>query len=268
MRHRSTWLTAAAAVPLAASLLAAQTFDQTVGQTLGKDAALRSEETSLKQSVERGNNLMLDWQVLEPQQERAEQAAQAFELQHPGPGGQHPTPAPRPPAPRPPAPRPPAPRPPAPRPPAPRPPSPRPPAPRPPHPTPRPPHPGHPGNPGRPGHPAPRPGDRHGDWGRWPGHPGWGHHYGRWEERGGYWIWWGWVVWHGEHRAECLAYYDNLHTQCNGACEDEHADCTELCGGDADCAEQCTLNSDFCFDGCEQEWQGHSATCPAWLSAK
>jgi len=194
---------------------------------------------------------------------QAQKDVEADAVDRGGPGG----PGPRPPSPRPnPGPRP------NPRPnPTPRPnPNPRP-GPRPgPHPGPRPgpiphPHPA-PRPPEHPTHPLP-PDHRHGDWGHWPGHPGWGHHHDGWEyDRWGRAHWWGWIIWSGERRAECLDYYGTELRGCNDSCADENDQCVQECGafGDADCEAQCETNTRYCDDSCQEDYDQRVNTCPAF----
>ncbi|MFI5348931.1 MAG: hypothetical protein ACHQ2Z_05260 [Elusimicrobiota bacterium] len=142
-------------------------------------------------------------------------------------------------------------------------PGPRPPAPHPP----RPPHPPHPPRPPHPTHPTP-PNRNHQKWGKWKGHPGWGRDR-RWDwDRYGRPHWWGWVIWEGERRAQCLDYYAGELHGCNDSCADENAKCVQACDAyhDADCAAQCESNSQYCRDSCSEDYDQRVQTCPAFLN--
>jgi hypothetical protein len=131
------------------------------------------------------------------------------------------------------------------------------PGPRPgPHPTPRPPD--------HPTHPLP-PDHRHGDWGRWHDHPGWGHGHDGWDwDRWGRPHWWGWVIWTGERRAECLDYYGMELHDCKSACAADNDQCVQDCAqyGDPACAEQCGVNSRYCRESCDEDYDQRVSTCP------
>ena len=306
MHYRSIWLAAAVLTTLGAGRLAAQTFEQTVNGTLSKDSPIYSQTGDLKQSVQKNAALTrqaLDQQAADEAQAKADAAAeQAYQDKqsqvdedadgvHPpgggGGGGGHPSPPPsHPPGggnpggghPNPPGGG-----------------HPNPPGgghPNPPgggHPNPppggghHPPPPGggHPGGhnppPTHPGHghpPTHEPGHHehapNRDWGRWEGHPGWGHHHDRWYwDRYGYPYWWGWVIWRGERRSECVAHYDGLLGQCNDACQDEHDQCRKDCdavGGGSECEDQCNANTNSCFDSCLVSYDDQVAQyCPAGI---
>lgn len=127
------------------------------------------------------------------------------------------------------------------------------------------------GNPGRqPDHRRPdrrpghrNPGNGHRDWGRWRGHPGWGHH-GRWDWRGGRPYWWGWGIWRGSGRLACIDYYGSLYSSCNTSCLQENDYCVRACGYDSDCVAQCNLNADYCGGYCRDEYSARIATCPLY----
>jgi len=161
----------------------------------------------------------------ETEREQAEADAQ----RGPGGGGPHPTP---------------------------RPPSPRPPGPRPgPHPRPAP----HP-NP-HPTHPVPS-NRHHRDWSRWPGHPGWGHHDGRWDwDRYGRPHWWGWIIWDVNQRLACRDYYGRELQDCGASCGVENSDCADACDGDGDCVKQCDYNGTLCQNVCDEDYEEEVRTC-------
>ena len=133
-------------------------------------------------------------------------------------------------------------------------------------------HGGHPGgrpgggwNPGHGGHPGRHPGGGwrpghgghpHHNWGRWRNHPGWGrHYYGRWGwDRRGWPIWWGWIVWRGAWRADCVNAYRAQYANCNSNCQYENNVCVSNCYGDGACIDQCNLNNSYCANNCGAEY--------------
>lgn len=228
-----------------------------------KVATVLAPEGSIKAAVSGQKQMSVDL-TAQDQQDQEDFQAESIDARGPGggPGPRPPSPSPRPPSPRPPSPRPPSPRPPSPRPPSP---NPRPnPGPRPgPHPGPRPPS---PRPPEHPTHPLP-PDHHHGDWDRWHGHPGWGHHHDGWDwDRYGRPHWWGWVIWTGERRAECEAYYGSELRGCNDSCAVENDSCVQSCStfGDPNCTAQCEVNSRYCRDSCAEDYDQRVITCPAF----
>jgi len=117
-----------------------------------------------------------------------------------------------------------------------------------------------------PTHPVP-PNRHHQDWGRWKGHPGWGHD-SRWDwDRYGRPHWWGWIIWEGERRAQCLDYYAAELRSCDGAVADENNRCIQACAdyNDPACADQCNQNAQYGRDSCAEDYDQRVQTCPAFI---
>ena len=104
-----------------------------------------------------------------------------------------------------------------------------------------------------------------GIWNRWPGHPGWGDN-DRWNWNDGYPHWWGWVLWSGVDRSQCLDWYSGELNSCNGSCANDNNACVQQCAayGDPDCTAQCNDNYGYCTSTCQSDYDGEAATCPAF----
>ncbi len=242
MHERNACL--AVLVALAAAMAAPARAAETPFEN--KVTAVLAPEGSIKAAIA-GQKRMSVEETAQDEQDLGAVEAESVDAHVPGgPGGG----GARPPSPRPPAPRPPSdgPRP------GPRPnprPGPRPPAPRPPE---------------RPTHPLP-PDQHHGDWDRWHGHPGWGHRHDGWDwDRYGRPHWWGWIIWTGVRRDECVDYYGSRLRGCGDSCAVENDSCQQSCAvfGDAGCAAQCELNSRYCRDSCAEDYDQRVITCPAF----
>jgi hypothetical protein len=233
MKTRMTCFAAALVVLAAAGIARAQSFEQSVNAVLNNDSALSVQMSSLKQCIDKDAVQMQDSAT---QTADVQEDSQAEDLEGRGPGGGggfHPAPAPYHPQP---APHP---------------------QPEPFHPQPQPgPHPGpHPGP--QPGpHPGPHPGHG-GDWNHWPGHPGWGAHYGRWNwDAYGMPHWWGWVIWPGMAYGSCVGYYEGLLSSCDQNCQQENDSCVESCDSysDSACAAQCNSDESYCTSTCQEDY--------------
>jgi len=101
----------------------------------------------------------------------------------------------------------------------------------------------------RPGPIGPRPG--HGDWNRWPGHPGWGGD--RWAFRDGRWLWWGWSPWFVGAGVACNVYYANSYQACSNAAWASNAACVNSCAytGDPACSAACTEETREAINSCQ-----------------
>jgi hypothetical protein len=107
-------------------------------------------------------------------------------------------------------------------------------------------------------------GHEHQDWGRWQGHPGWGHHYDRWEWDGfGHPHWWGWAIYVGASRAACYEHYGDQLNSCNGSCQIENNECVASCGPwGGDCVAQCNVNFSYCSSECRADYNIRTSRCP------
>ena len=259
MQNRKSWLTAAtvATVALAAGVLGAQTFDDSVNQAFSKDSALFTQTSALKASVTA--------HAAETKQMLAEDQA-AFGGGgggHPGggfgggghPGGGFPGGAPGG------------------------------------HPGGNPggnPG-GHPGgnpggNPG--GHPGGNPGDGPhggpghdphpgggwhpnpgpGHWDGW-GHPGWGRD--GWGWRDGRWLWSGWAPWAVGSGLACDSYFANAYQQCSDAAWSNNDACKSACdqaGTPDGCYDQCDSETSNAVNSCELSYNSNwnCGFAPVW----
>jgi hypothetical protein len=241
MQNRKSWFAAAtvSSITLAAAMVGAQTFEQSVNNAVSKDNPLYTQTSDLKasvnqhsietqQAIQQFNDQQAEDQKVDAEDVSADRGGgQHGGGQHGGNGGRGPG--------------------------------------------------GNPGrNPGRdpgrgpgrepgrgpgrepgrgPGHDHP-----HQDWGHYHGHPGWGYGHPGWRwgwdplGRPIWWVWGGLAAWNYNMHVGCWDYYHGYLGQCYANCGEGQNACASACYGNPDCIAQCSQNTSFCDQRCDVDF--------------